>query len=159
MRRALGLALTVMALAGAAGCGNNLNFKTDHRLHWVGPRARALVTTPFSLQWTFAGVPPAKFAVFVDRAPIKPGQSLRTIGSHDTACKNDPSCPDASYLAQRQVYVTTADSLNLSQVLPLTGNRDGTQVHSAVVVLLDASGHRIGESAWTREFKMKRVTI
>jgi hypothetical protein len=155
--RGVRLAVVVL-LAGLTGCAHNLNFRTDHRLHWVGPPARKLVNVPFTLAWQFDGSRPAEFAVFVDRAPIKPGQTLKAVAGGDAACKTDPTCPDASYLADRQVYTTTGTTLALSQVNALTSDREGTQLHTATVVLLDQSGRRIGESAWTREFKLRRVS-
>jgi hypothetical protein len=152
------LLIVAVLLTGLTGCAHNLNFRTDHRLHWVGPPARKLVNVPFMLAWQFDGSHPAEFAVFVDRAPVKPGQSLKAVAGSDTACKSDPTCPDASYLANRQVYTTTGTTLALSQVNPLNSDREGTQLHQATVVLLDQSGRRIGESAWTREFKLRRVS-
>jgi hypothetical protein len=150
--------ILVLALALTA-CANNLNFRADHRLHWQTPAARKLVSAPFTLAWRFDGTPPAAFAIFVDRTPIKPGQTLKAVAGGDQTCKAEPTCPDATYLAERQVYMTTTMSLALAQVLPLSSDREGTQLHQATVVVLDASGHRIGESAWTRQFKMRRVAI
>ena len=149
----------VVALVLVTGCAGNLNFRIDHRLHWQGTRDRALVTLPMRLQWTFSGKAPARFGVFVDRAPIRPGQSLRAVAGSDRSCRQDPACPNPEYLAQRKVYTTASMSISLDTVLPLSGNRDDTQLHRATVVLLDPSGRRIGESAWSRDFKLKRVAL
>ncbi len=156
---ALVAVVTLMALA-TSGCGfSNLNFRTDHRLHWTTPKDRALVPVPFTVSWTFPSLQGGSFAIFVDRAPIKPGQTLRAVAGGDKSCKIDPTCPSTDYLNQRRVYTTTLTSLSLSQVLPLTGNRDSVQLHQLTVVVLDRSGHRVGESAWTREFKVRKVSL
>jgi hypothetical protein len=140
-----------------AGCGN-LSFRVDKRLHWQAPPARALVKLPVVVSWSMpAFAPGGRFAIFVDRAPIKPGQTLRAVGSNDASCKHDPTCPNADYLAQRQIYTTSSPSITLTEVSPLRTSRDRVQLHQLSVVLLDATGHRIGESAWTREFRLRRV--
>ena len=161
MTRRLSCLLALVALVGA-GCGfSNLNFRTDHRLHWTTPKDRALVQVPFTVTWTFPGgsLHGGSFAIFVDRAPIKPGQTLRAVAGGDKSCKIDPTCPSTDYLNQRKVYTTTSSSLSLPQILPLTGNRDSVQLHQLTVVVLNASGHRVGEAAWTREFKVRRVSL
>jgi hypothetical protein len=89
------------------------------------------------------------FGVFVDRQPMRPGQSLRVFG--DDACKRTRGCPDAHYLAQRRVYVTTEEGLSLD-ALPSHLDRYSGTAHEITVVLLDADGRRIGEAAYTVEF-------
>jgi hypothetical protein len=106
--------------------------------------------------------PPTKsagyFSVFIDRAPIKPGRSLRSVGDTDRACVHDPSCPDAQYLADRQVYSATEPLLKLTEVQPLE-TKDGVQLHGAIVVLMDTAGRRIGEAAWRLEFRVRKRTF
>jgi hypothetical protein len=53
------------------------------------------------------------------------------------------------------VYVTTDLSLTLDQ-LPSTGEGVGDEQHYVNVVLVDGTGHRIGESAWYLPFQSKR---
>jgi hypothetical protein len=102
--------------------------------------------------------PAGSFAVFVDRAPVQPGKTLRSIAGGDAACQRDPTCPNADYLAQRRVYATKQPSIELTEVAPLRASRDQVQLHTVTVVLLDGSGRRVGESAWTREFRLRRVS-
>src|SRR4051794_34070678 len=168
------LAVLASALAFAvSGCVNvgQLQFRQDHRLHFVTPESRAEVKTPVTLRWHMddfrvagpGSQPPSKdsgyFALFVDRTPIKPGQSLDAVAHGDSYCRVQDGCPNRHYLAQRQVYTTTDTSFTLRQVLPLMSNKDHVQLHEVDVVLLDTSGHRIGESAWYREFKTERVGL
>jgi hypothetical protein len=162
------------ALAATTGCGphlSQLSFRVDKRLHFVTPKDRTLVHTPFTVSWTmrdFTVSAPSPgptdkdvgyFAIFVDRAPIRPGQSLKSLAKDDPSCRLNPKCPDAGYLALRQIYTTTSPSVTLDQVSSLTDTGDKTQLHDVTVVLLDTSGHRIGESAWHLTFKLKKRTF
>lgn len=162
------------ALSGATGCSANLSqlsFRVDKRLAFLSPKSRSLVAEPVNLRWTMrdftvagpgsapAGKRSGYYAIFVDQAPIKPGQTLKSVARGDRACQLDPRCPDAKYLEDRQVYTTTQTSLTLPRVVPLTGTADKTQLHEVVVVLLDTAGRRIGESAWFVTFKLKKRTI
>jgi len=165
----LGPAVLILA---AAGCGiahpQDLNFTVDQRLQFQAPPARALVTAPVTVHWTMSGfrVEPAGtapagpdagyFAVFVDRAPIRPGQTMRAVATGDELCLHQRGCPDAGYLAARRIYTTTTTSLTLPQIPPLSGNVERVQYHTVTVVLMDTSGHRIGESAWELDLRMQR---
>lgn len=149
-----------------AGCSfSNLAFVTDTRLHIVAPTNRALVKLPVTLRWTMrdftvtppgSGPPSARagyFALFVDQAPVRPGQTLRAVASGDNACLHTPGCPNAAYLADRGVYTTTVTSFTLTQVASLNAYQQ-IQLHTVTIVLLDSTGHRIGESAWYVDFRL-----
>lgn len=159
---------------GMSGCGlahlNELAFRVDHRLHFVAPKSRSLVRNPVTLRWTMrdfriapaGSAPPSRrsgyFALFVDQAPVKPGQTLRSVSSGNPFCRQDPaSCTTAAYLAQQGVFTTTHESLTVSDVTNIPGNRESTQLHTFIVVLMDTAGHRIGESAWELDLRMKRI--
>ena len=168
-RRGGRVAALLAALAVlASGCSfSDLAFTKDYRLHFSAPRSRALVKVPVTVRWNMSdfsvtpagsGAPSSKagyFAVFVDRAPIKPGETLRSIA--DRSCKLTKGCPDAAYLAQRGVYATTAPSVTLQQV-PAVNSYQKVQTHEVTVVLLDTAGRRIGEAAWYVDFRMKKAT-
>ena len=170
--RALGLLGIVVLAPLLAACGmsvHNLNLRADDRLHFVSPPSRTLVVNPVTVQWRISGFQvespgagPARsdagyFAVFVDQAPIKPGQTMRVVASRDQQCLHQAGCPGADYLAQRQIYLTTSDRITLGQIPSLAGDQDAVQLHSVVVVLMDASGHRIGESAWELDLRMRKI--
>ena len=95
------------------------------------------------------------FAVFVDRAPMPVGKDLKWLARRDKGCQRDARCPDAEYLADRGVYVTTDTSLSVDR-LPNAGDGVGKEQHFVNVVLVDGTGHRIGESAWYRAFQAER---
>jgi len=177
-RRFRSAVLAVGALAAAlagSGCGftqmQNLSFRVDDRLHFVSPPARTMVQNPVTVSWRISGfavappgsTPPSRgagyFAVFVDRAPIQPGQTMRTVASRDLQCLHQPGCPDESYLEQRQIYTTTRQQLTLGEIPNLVGDNEKVQLHTITVVLMDTSGHRIGESAWELDVRMRRVGV
>jgi hypothetical protein len=154
-------------LAATTGCVNvsSYAFRKDHRLHFLAPRNRAFVTLPLTLRWSMsdfhvAGPRSAPrrrdtgyFAIFVDSSPIKPGATMREVAQGDGACLSQPTCPDAQYLHDRQIYTTTATSLVLQTVQPPAVHRK-TELHEVVIVLMDTSGRRIGEAAWYLQFRM-----
>ena len=170
-----GRAVRLMAMLLApllAGCGlsvHNLNLRTDDRLQFLSPPSRALVTNPVTVHWRISGFTAEKpgsgaggpgagyFAVFVDQAPIRPGQTMRAVASRDEQCLHQAGCPGPDYLAQRQIYVTSSDHVTLGQIPSLAGDKDAVQLHSVVVVLMDDRGHRIGESAWELDLRMRRI--
>jgi hypothetical protein len=154
IRRALTLAVTLAVLSGCVDVAD-LSFRVDKRLHWQAPDDRELIELPLTIDWTMDDFDEAAFAVFVDRAPIKPGQSLEAVAGDDDACRDDPECPDADYLAQRRVYVTTETSITIERVAPLAG-RERKQLHQVVIVLLGEDGRRSGESSWSRRFRLER---
>ena len=94
------------------------------------------------------------FAIFIDRAPVRPGQTLAAIA--DRQCRRTPGCVNAGYLSDRGVYTTTSDSLTLTQVASLNSYQN-VQTHEATVVLVDSAGKRVGESAWYLDFRMRKL--
>ncbi|HVV77223.1 MAG TPA: hypothetical protein VHC43_14425 [Mycobacteriales bacterium] len=164
-------ALWLLAATGLlSGCTNfsQLQFHNDHDVTFSAPASRAKLTLPITLQWQVSGFriaapgsePPSKdagyFALFVDRAPIRPGQTLAAVGHNDPSCDASAGCPDKQYLADRQIYTTTGLSYTLRQVAALSDNSDNWQLHDVTIVLLDTTGHRIGEHAYYRDFQLRR---
>lgn len=169
MRRtpALRAAALVLAVASTAGCQvGQLQFKNDHRLSFQEPGNRQRVEAPVTVRWQMkdfaitgldgstqegSGV----FAVFLDRAPMPVRKDLGWLAKNDKGCLRDPRCPDEQYLADRGVFITTDPTVTID-VLPRAGDGVGDEQHYVNVVLLDGTGHRIGESAWYRPFTSKR---
>jgi len=166
-----------MVLIGAvllSGCGithmQELSFRVDNRLHFTTPKARTKLHQPVHLAWTMrdfrvaapGSEPPSKdagyFAIFVDRTPIKPGQTMHAIASGDPSCRA-PKCPDRAYLEQHEIYTTTDLSITLPQIPNIVGDKEKVQHHTVTVVLMDTSGHRIGESAWQLDFRIPKVGL
>jgi len=154
------LALALALATAASGCAvNGLAFRNDDRVDIVAPKDRAEVTLPVTIRWTADDLDDAGggpfFAVFVDREPIKPGQSLRAIA--DDSCNRTAGCPDLAYFEDRYVFVTDENAVTLD-ALPRKGSssRESAQDrHEATVILVDAEGRRIGEAAYTVEFTLE----
>ena len=166
----VGLAAVGLLVTGCSVDLDRIAFRSDDRLHFTAPGDRALLSEPVSLRWTMkdfavtrGGVPSPDsgyFAIFVDQAPVEPGQELGAVAEDDLVCQADPTCPDRQYLAARQIYTTTDTAFTLEQVAPRTGSAEDVQLHDVTIVLLDADGRRIGESAWDISFKLrKRPTL
>jgi hypothetical protein len=136
---------------------SGLAFRADDRVDIVAPGDRDDVRVPVTIRWR-STIPARRdggpyWAVFVDREPIRPGQSLRAVA--DEACNRTPGCPDAAYLRDRSVYLTDRTSVRID-VLPEGGSDERESArdrHEATIVVVDASGHRVGESAWSVEFR------
>jgi hypothetical protein len=155
----------VLLCLSACGAGN-LRFHNDDRLTFEAPKARSKVTAPLTVRWSMrdfsttgldgstdksSGV----FAVFVDRAPMPAGKDLKWLFRNDSGCKHDARCPSLQQLADRDVLLTTTTHVTID-VLPQVGEGVGDEQHFVNVVLLDGTGHRIGESAWYLPFRSKR---
>ena len=147
--------LLVLALSGCSVSG--LAFREDDRVDIVEPGDRDEATLPLTIRWTSEvevddGGP--YYAVFVDREPIRPGQSLRALA--DDACNQTDGCPDLAYLKDRFVFVT--DELEVTiDALPQRGGQrtSADDRHEATLVLIDAEGRRRGEAAYTVEFTVE----
>jgi hypothetical protein len=158
----------LLALCGAlSGCvPQGLAFRVDERLTFSAPEDRASVRLPVRLAWDirdFEITPPGGepredagyFAVFVDTTPMPPGKPLRWLARNDNSCREDSGCPDQEYLEARGVYTTTETELVLEQ-LPRSADEERRERHRATIVLLDATGSRIGESAFEIAFDVDR---
>src|SRR2546428_524161 len=103
-------ALLVLLTACGVAHPSELAYRIDKRLTFTSPRPRTLVKPPLDVRWTIRdftvqtpGSRPASektgyFAVFVDRAPIKPAETMRVVASKDQVCLHKPGCPDETYL-------------------------------------------------------------
>ena len=151
------VAVTVL-ISGAGGCASQPLWRTDRHVSIVTPQPLQLVSAPMTLSWRTHDLPSSsrEFAVFIDRQPIRPGQSLRAIASHDQSCLHTPGCPNAAYLRARNVFLTGATSVSIPYFADVSGiaARDRPSVHQATVILIDASGHRVGEYVYTVQFRV-----
>lgn len=169
--RRMGLSL-LLAVATLTGCGithlQDLQFRVDHRLHFVAPEARAKVSQPVTISWRMTGFRIAPlgselasrdagyFGIFVDRSPVKPGQTMRSVVGGDTYCQQNPKCTSRAQLRQYGVFTTTDTTFRFPRIPDLTSNDESVQLHTFTIVLMDTAGHRIGESAWRLELRIPR---
>ena len=155
---AVALALFGLCL-GACGFGTSgLSFVEDERVDILRPADHSVVSVPFKVQWSAedfrTGADAGSFAVFLDRAPQPPGETIAWMFRDDGACTAAPSCPDSQYLADHHVFLTDQRMIEITDVPHDTGD-DQRRLHEVTVVLLDEQGRRIGESAWTVSFKVR----
>jgi hypothetical protein len=156
-------ALVVLACSACAPDG--LAFRADKRLTILAPEDEAEVSLPLTLRWQmkdFDVVEPGTpvhegagyFAVFIDQTPPSPGENVRTLAKGDLSCDPAAGCPDAKYLAERDVYVTTDTELVLTELPERTGR--AASRHKATIILLDGKGTRIGESSFKVDFEVRQ---
>jgi hypothetical protein len=160
-------ALTTLLTGCALAHPGSLQWRVDKRLHFVSPPARAKVGQPVTISWRMTDFraarlgsePPSKkagyFAIFVDRGPIKPGQTMLSVVGGATYCRQNPGCMSRSELRQRNVFTTTASSFRFPVIPDLTTD-DSVQLHTFTVVLMDTAGHRIGESSWELDLRIPK---
>lgn len=163
------LAATAAALPflATACVAPGLAFKVDDRLTIESPKQRSEVTLPVTVRWSvrdFAIVEPGfgatgkksgYFGIFVDRSPQPPGETLAWVARKDRSCRASDGCPDAEYLAARNIYSTSDTSITFEQ-LPRPSDDNKKERHNVTIVLLDPQGRRIGESAFYVEFVVNR---
>lgn len=156
-------------VALSSGCSlEGLQFKQDERIQIVSPRYREKVEMPVTLDWELNGLvmgqpteegTPTHFAVYVDVDPQPSGEDLAYFSRDDLSCREEDGCPDAQYLEDIGVHTTTATEMVFS-FLPLAPGVDldlgNPDVHELTLVLLDAQGRRVGESAWSQTFEILR---
>lgn len=163
---------TFLGVFTTAGCESfsQLQFHVDHRLHFIAPHNEQKLTgARVKVSWTMTGFtiagpgdgPPSSsagyFAVFLDQAAIKPGQSLRAKDP-EADCGTGPNCPSEAALNQENVYTTTNTSVTIPTVPP-TSTVGKYQEHQLVVVLINTIGRRIGEASWEVDFKLPKPSL
>ena len=137
MNRAHRALLVVGIVATVASCGQDQAFRVDERVKITTPKDRSEVRLPVSLEWRADDIEEPSFAVFVDRAPVRPGEPVVASSTRTNA-----------------VYTTSETEFVIEQVAEDDGT--GRELHRATIVLLDPSGRRIGESAWDVTFEVQR---
>ena len=173
---------SVMCLAAGSmlvltGCvPQGLAFRVDDRLEILRPADQATVSLPVTVEWRIedfqvvepkpgAAAAPGNgtapdagyFAVFLDTAPPPPGEPLSWVARNDNSCRAQDGCPDPAYLASRGIYATTDTKIVFEQFPVPPADSKRAERHSVTVVLLDAAGERIGESAFQVDFTVDRT--
>jgi hypothetical protein len=157
-RRATVWLVSLALLSSVTGCrSTGLLFHKAEDLTILSPASNSVVQAPITMRWHTEHRPPTgtQFAVFVDRVPIGPGRTLRDAA--DRLCKREPDCPDNQYLNAHDIYVTEESSLVIDN-LPDQHYRHGRVPgeHELSIVLLDVSGHRVGESVYSVVVRLDR---
>lgn len=174
MRRMLGpvrpvLLAGALAVALLPGCAfNGLAFKIDDRLTIASPGDREAVRLPVTIDWEIAEFEvtgpdgtqdpgSGYFGVFINRAPQPPGETVEWFAKDDESCRPEDGCPDRQYLADRNIHTTKKTEFVVENLPPPPQElADRREFHEVTIVLLDGTGRRIGESAFTAEFEVLR---
>lgn len=160
MRRFAHLALACAALGSLAGCGTHgLSFRLDERVSMVAPADHAKVDLPLSVRWTTKGFSTAdgsSFGVLVDRTPPPAGKTLGWLFRNDDTCSG-AACDDPTYRLQRGVVQTRSTNVVFDDITTI-GDRNDGEGHEVTVILLDSEGRRVGEGAWSRQFRVERAS-
>lgn len=170
LRWARPAALVALAALAVGACSfDGLAFIQDRRLEFVSPEDRELVRLPVTIDWEVedleigpgaeeraSGAGASEFAVFIDQRPQPPGEPLSWHAEDDETCQLDPGCPDDEWYRLRGIHTTTDTSFTIER-LPRPTEEGRREMHTITVVLLDASGVRIGESAWQLEIEIDRT--
>lgn len=158
MKRRPLIVLIVLIVLIASCSSSSLAFRADDRVEILHPPARAEVELPVQLQWRIEldrGTRRPRFAVFIDRAPVRPGQQLRELVGD--SCVDHERCPYRERLAEQHIFVTEETRLTLDAI-PARERAEGMisrRRHTATIVFIDRDWRRIGESAFTIEFTVK----
>lgn len=156
LRRLTTALVAVVLLGGCAFSG--LSFRIDDRLTFVHPQDREQVTLPLTVDWEVTDFPAdGSFVAFVDRSPMPPNQPVEWFAKDDETCRPADGCPDAEYLSSRNIFPTTESELTIENLPPPPSDQAARrEFHEVTVVLVDAEGKRIGESAFSVEFEVIR---
>lgn len=169
--RARTVLVAAFAAIGLSACSfQGLGFIQDRRLEFVSPEDREIVRLPVTVDWEiedFEVVDPdaaatpdpgeGYFGVFIDSRPQPPGEALSWHAKDDETCQRDPDCPDEEWYRIRGIHTTTESEFTI-ELLPRPFDDNRREIHTITVILLDANGVRIGESAWQMDFEIDRST-
>lgn len=159
----LGLVVAIASVGSVSGCGvNDVRLAQDTRVEILSPRAGARVALPVTVELEVDGIelaPPGSadghyFAVFVDRAPLRPGESILALVD-DSCLEIGDGCANLEYFASKNVYLTAATTFDLANVPQKNGAHDQSRVnHHLTVVLMNSTHQRVGESAFITRFRV-----
>lgn len=166
LRRRLGrkiLSLLLLCLSvSVTGCSfSYISFRTDAGFRLLRPAQMSTVSLPFTITWQDPSFRkaggPVQYGVFLDQHGLHPGETLRELvvnNWQDQVCRATKGCPDAAYLAQHLIYLTTKKSMTLTAVAAT--NRPGVpNLHHVQIVGFDAHLRRISESYLWLDFLVR----
>lgn len=131
---AIGGVLTIMTLTG---CLKGRHFHVQDDIRFIEPLQGDFVQTPLQLRWENGGLPAQRYAVFLDRAPIAPKQSIQDLETSERS----------------NIFETTATELLLEFVSPRSTSVLGRRnVHRIVVIAIDKNGRRMSDESAAIDF-------
>jgi hypothetical protein len=135
-------------LAETSCSTTGLLFRHDHRLEIVSPKAGARVSVPVVVSWRATDMPRGShFAVFLDRAPQRPGKTLAWL---------DRKLPVELRGRSAGIYETSRTSLTIREVTRrLNAPSTDRDRHEVTVVVVDDKTRRLGEVAAYADFRVE----
>jgi hypothetical protein len=140
---------------------SDLAIRADKRVDIITPANREKVTLPFDVKWTvkeFKVTGPdgsdsndqGYFLVLLDLSPMPPGADINYFARDDNSCHPSQGCPDATYLADRDIYLTQNQSFRVESLADTRppDRKSADDDHEITIVLLNGKNQRIGESAF-----------
>lgn len=140
-RRQARVAAVAVAVAVAlsllmTGCLEDRSFHENDMVRFVEPLEGDFASAPLLVRWEGRPEKTAQWALFLDRAPIKPGTSIK----------------DLEVQERQNLWITEEQELTIDFVPQRSTSVDARRDrHLLVVIPLDADGQRIGEQAATVE--------
>ena len=135
------VAVLLVSMVATTGC-SDLLFRNDHRISITSPGSYATVGVPLTVTWTardFSAPGDGSYAIFLDRDPQPPGQTLAQFGGNPY-----------------DIFTSTQPRLTLQQIEPhQAADALERNQHDITVILLDRSGRRIGESQAFVQFNVR----
>lgn len=116
----------------STGCLEDRSFHENDVFRFVEPLEGDFASAPLLVRWEGRPAKTAKWALFLDRAPIKPETSIE----------------DLEVQERQNLWITEEQELTIDFVPPRSTSVDSRRDrHLFVVIPLDADGERIGEHA------------
>ena len=154
MRRVwwIGVLLLVIVLLVAGACsGSPGRLRADQRVRILEPKPGSSFTGPVTIRWSSRFDPGEAsglwFVVYVDAAPVPPGQSALVAATEP--CDTVPACLARGGLAGPNVFLTADHRIDVGTLPGGAGPE-----HRLTIVLVDAKGIRQGAVAWNASFRI-----
>ena len=162
-------ALVAIGLCLLSGCTLQGAVRQDTRVQITHPEDGATVKVPLELEWTVedfevtgpdgsASDNQGYFGIFLDRAPMRPGENLASLAEDDPQCQSTPGCPGRAWFERNNVFLTEDTSYrfpNLPDTRP-EENLDAPDRHEIIIVMLNGKDYRIGETSFSVDFTVDR---
>jgi hypothetical protein len=89
---------------------------------------------------------------------MAPGEDLESLAEGDLDCQQDPDCPNEAWFAENGVFLTTNTSFEIENLVDTRPDErpEAPDRHEVMIVLLNGSNERIGETGFTVEFEVIR---
>jgi hypothetical protein len=147
----------VLATVLLPACSTHgLLFMKAERIDIVQPRENSLQRLPLHLAWTAEGVR-GRFVLFFDSSPMARGRSLLSLVPKHDLCRASADCPNPKWLSDNHIYVTDTPTLDVETLPDARRNKGAPDEHRVTIVMIDESGRRIDESAYSRYFVVDRT--